>query len=233
METCITEDMDLATRCELAGTLPAEVLLRSTAYYNWDIYPVETLSIIARRPDCSLLTALSIFYAGQPGDFEHTGTVRPKSMWQRWLSALAQVLRRQSRPPEQQLAAQSTFGLLRYIHDRINAGGYQILPSDIELNCFDEPKDLFLAPRRRSDGRPVIWRLDPVIVRPALASPEQKAARHRDLVALAARRHNAELLSSNPLVRELASSFEEAYPDAPAIQEAKRLRGEKPQKTIH
>lgn len=68
-----SETMDLKDQLRVARDLPAENLLQTVASYNWDMYPAEVLGAIADRPDCSLLTALTIFDFGGPENYDLVG----------------------------------------------------------------------------------------------------------------------------------------------------------------
>ena len=202
----ITEDMELEEQLELARTLPASKLLMSASGYNWDMYPAQTLFAIARRDDCSLLTALSIFYAGEPDyDEDHPESARHRA---------------------------PITEMLRYIHDRVNAGGYSHDPKDLETPWWKDPYNLFLAPRTRDDGNPILWQLDPMIVLAALPTDQQKKAKRDAKVAMAAKRHNAELNSDDPFTSKFAEKFEELFPDMPGVAAARAEReAETPQKS--
>lgn len=128
--------------------------------YNWDMYPAAVLGAIARRPDCSLATAMRIFEHAEPGYYENPG---PNS----WLDP-------------------DILDLLHYIHDRINAGGYDHDPDDLpDPYGFNK---WYVAPRATEDGRTQLWALDPDIVgvlfeRAPAAKPAPKASAVADETA--------------------------------------------------
>lgn len=226
MADIITEDMELDAQLKLALKLPANQLLHSAAGYNWDMNPEIILSVIARREDCSLLTALSIFYAGQPTYYESTG---PKmSLWQVLVGTYRRLRRLEPHYHEPKANGQDIISMLLYIQRRVNEGGYRHDPDDHKLGLFNEPRDLLLAPRSRKDRRLSIWHLDPKVVRPALKTSVQKATEQEATVLRQAKRHNAQVASLDPFTRDFASTFEDLFPDAPATKAAKKLREKDP-----
>ncbi|NBZ89291.1 DUF4274 domain-containing protein [Stagnihabitans tardus] len=96
-----TERLSLAQQLDVVAKLRTEELLPTAHSYNWDYFPAEVLGAIIDRADCSLLTALSVFYLAEPQFY-----VRPE----RQTSAIYQMLKR--------------------IHDRVNSGGYRHDPQD-------------------------------------------------------------------------------------------------------
>lgn len=153
---------------DLAAAMPSSDLLSSVLEYNWDVYPADVLSVIARRDDCSLLTALEIFCRAEPEYYEQ---------------------RDNSGDP-------AILAMLHDIHDRVNKGAYVHNPkdhqSDISLSCIKG----FLTPRDAKDAKKlnVLWQFDPKIVLPALVVPKEIAAerKRRVLAPTASQRVTAE-----------------------------------------
>jgi len=135
-----------AVQVDLAKSMPAENLLAAVNTYNWDMYPADVLSVIARRDDCSLITALHIFAASEPAYYEGSSSKGDPAI----------------------------LAMLHEIHERVNSEKYSHNERD-HLSEFNvAPITFLLAPRDQpssSKGK-VLWAFDPAIVAPALEMPE-------------------------------------------------------------
>lgn len=105
----------------------------------------EVMEVIAKRADCSLLTALQIFHMAEPSHFEHYGKGADPVLYE----------------------------LFEMIHDRINAGVYAHDPEDHRRE-WSFTKEWYLASRPVDSGSEtvMIWKLDPEIVYAACELPD-------------------------------------------------------------
>lgn len=70
MSKLISDTMNLEQQLLAAKKLQSGELLEAAVNYNWDMYPAEVLGYMVNRPDCSLLTALTIFDLGEPSCYD-------------------------------------------------------------------------------------------------------------------------------------------------------------------